>query len=98
VKRDRLKEVVLAEFFFDEFDGEAGSENRDVEVPKKERRGADVVFMTVGNEKGFHFVLVFSQVLNLGDDHIHAGHVLFRKHEARINNQDILVILEDHHV
>ena len=60
--------------------------------------GADVVFMTVGEDDALHLAAVLAQVGQIRDDVIDAQHVIFREHQAGIHHQDLTVIFVDHHI
>ena len=39
-----------------------------------------MVFMAMGQNNGFDFFFVFPEVAEIGDNQVHAGHVIIREH------------------
>ena len=78
--------------------GEAGSIHRDIELGQDEGKGAGMVFVTVGYENAPDLIPPFQQVADVRDDQVNAGHVLLWEEHTAIYCDDVLVVLQDHHV
>ena len=85
----------------------------DLQQPLRQRRGidrrtqplldevgerADVVFMAVRQDDAAHLLQAFHDVAGVGDDDVDAVHLARGKHEAGIDDQQILVRFQHEHV
>ncbi len=86
------------EFALDEAAGEAGRVDGGLHFAEQVGQGADVVFVSVGDEDGFDFILVFDQVAEIGDDDVDPQHVFFRKGHACIDYDNFVAVTEYSHV
>ena len=59
---------------------------------------ADVVLVGVGDEERAHLGAVLLEVADVGDDEVDAEHLLVREHEAAVDDDDVVAVLEDVHV
>ena len=59
---------------------------------------ADLVLMAVGQEYPAHPVDLVAQIGDIGNDQVNAEHVRFGKHQAAVDDDDILAVLEGGHV
>ena len=57
-----------------------------------------MVFVAVGDENGSDTVPVFPKVSEVRDGEIDPGHVLFREQNASVDDDDVVVELQHHHV
>ena len=57
-----------------------------------------MVFMSVGNKDAVNAVLFVRELTGIGDYKIDSKHFIVGEHQPRINNDDIVSILNDHHV
>ena len=57
-----------------------------------------MVFVAVGQEETEDLILALRQVGDVGQHQVNAQHFLFREHQAGVDDDDVLVILEGHHV
>ena len=57
-----------------------------------------MVFVSMGQNNRSEFFTVFPEVVEIGNDQVHAGHVVVGEHEARIHNHHMRTVLKDHHV
>ena len=98
-ERDVL-DVVLGELALDEADGELRrvDGNRDVEVHEQVRKRTGVVFVTVGDDDAAQLMLVLEDICVVGKDEVDAGLLIVREHEARIEQDHVVAILEHGHV
>ena len=98
VDRRVFEQTVLRQFVLHQAHREAAAVERNVQVGKHERQGADVVFVAVRQDDRFDFGAVFEQERDVGDDDIDAEQFLVGKHDARIDDDDRAVAAERHHV
>ena len=92
------EDAVVAELHLDEAMRQLGRVYGHVELRKDEWHGARVVLVAVGDEDGADLVLVLAQVGDVGDDEVHAGHVLFGEHNPGVDDDDVVAVLKGHHV
>ena len=97
---DRLVgELVLAELRADEPERELRAVNRHVrEVAQDVRQRADVILVRVRDEDPFDLVAALAEVLDVGDDEVDAEHLLVGEHEPGVDDQDVVALLDRHHV
>ena len=57
-----------------------------------------MVFVTMGNDNTAYFIFVFYQVTHIGNDQVNAEHVVVRKCQTGIDNDNVITILDDRHV
>jgi hypothetical protein len=57
-----------------------------------------VVFMAVGEEYAANLVAFFPEAGNIRNYQIDTEHMGFRKHESAVDNDDIIAMLEEHHI
>ncbi len=59
-----------------------------------------MVFVAMRNDDGANFgeAILFHQVMIIGNDEIDAQHVIFGEHDARIDDEDVILILKRRHV
>ena len=88
----------LSQLVPEEFDGHRRGINRRFDQVDHVRYRTDVVFMTVRDHDRANAVGVFGQVVEVGDDHLDARHVVLREEYAGVDDDDVLAHLEDHHV
>ncbi len=62
--------------------------------------GADMVFVTVGDQDGpdFGTPVALHEIVIVGDNEIDAEHVVLGEHDARVDDEDIVLILDHGHV
>ena len=53
-----------------------------------------MVFMAVGQDHGPNLVFVPQEIAEIRNDDIDAQHIVFRKHQPGIDDQDLFSILE----
>ena len=60
--------------------------------------GADMVLMPMGDDNAPNQIEMIHQVVEIRDDVIDPQHIIFREHDAGINNEDILAVFVKHHI
>ena len=68
------------------------------ELGEHVRQAADVVLVGVGDEEGLDLLAVLLEVGDVGDDEVDAEHLLVGEHEAAVDDDDLVAVLEDVHV
>ena len=102
-ERDQLDVVQaagLAQLGLDQAQRQRRGVDRCADVLDHVRQRADVVFVAVSDEDGTDFgeAILFHQVVVIGNDEIDAEHVIFGEHDAGIDDEDVVLILEGGHV
>jgi len=92
------QEPVLLELRLHQAQRQPGAVNGDVDLLERIRQAADVVFVAVRKEDAEYLFFRLHQVGDVRQDEVDAGHVLLRKHQAGIDDQDLVVPLEGPHV
>ena len=57
-----------------------------------------MVFVTVGDEEGLELVGVLLDITHVRNDEVDAEHFFFGKHEAAVDGDHVVAVLEDDHV
>ena len=92
--RTARSEGVFVELAFDVGESERGAVDGDVELGEDPGKAADVVFVAVGEDDGADVLLVLDEVGNVGDDDVDAEELGLGKHEAGIDDDDVVFIAE----
>ncbi len=90
----------LVELALDEAEGETAAEDRDspVEVAQQVGQRADVVLVAVRDHDPAHLVHVLEDVGVVGQDQVDPGMVFVGEHEAGVDDDEVLAVLDDRHV
>ena len=96
--RSSSSEVVLLELDADEAAGQRRAVDRRVDAAQDVGQAADVVLVAVGDEDGPQLVAVLLDVGDVRDDEVDAEHLLFGEHEAGVDDDHVVAVLEQHHV
>ena len=91
-------QFVLLQLFVDESQGQGRAVDRHVQLLQHEGQGADMVLVAVGQADGADLVAAFAQPGDIGDDVIDAEHVRLGKHQAAVDDDDVVAVLIGHHV
>ena len=93
-------DVVLGELALDDAKGElTGVDGHLVrEVLQQVRKGARVVLVAVGDDNAAQLVLVLQDIGVVGQDEVDARMVVVGKHEAGIDHDHVVSVLEHGHV
>ena len=57
-----------------------------------------MVFMSMGNKNAVNALLFVREIAGIGDNKIDSKHFIIGEHQPRINNDDIVAVLNDHHI
>ena len=89
----RRAQVVLLQLALDKADGQGGAVHRHVELFHQIGHGADVVLVAVGNHHAPDALPVLLHKGEIGDDAVHAGHVLIGEGQAAVHNDHVPLAL-----
>jgi hypothetical protein len=76
----------------------AGVDRHARELRQHVRQRADVVLVGVGDEERLDVGAALLEVRDVGDDEVDAEHLLVGEHEAAVDDDDLVAVLEDVHV
>ena len=93
-----LDEFVLAQLVLDETERQPAAVDRRIDFGKDVGQRADMVFVAVGQEEAEDFLLALRQVGHIRQHQVDAEHLLFGEHQAGIDDDDVFVVLQGHHV
>ena len=86
-------QVVLLQLALDKADGQGGAVHRHVELFHQIGHGADVVLVAVGNHHAPDALPVLLHKGEIGDDAVHAGHVLIGEGQAAVHDDHVALAL-----
>ena len=93
-----FEQAVLLELALHQGQGELGAVDGDVQLGEYPGQAADVVLVPVGQDDGANLVAVLGQVADIGDDDVDAQKLFFGKHQAGIDDDDVILPPEGHAV
>jgi len=86
---DVVFDAGVLQFMADESRGEArGVDDGDVDATDEKRNTTNVVFVTVGDEKGFDLAPIVLEIGVIGDDVIDAREIGFRETDASVHDDE----------
>jgi len=93
----------LRQFMFNQLgmrqrQGEGSAVDRHVNLFQQIGQAANVIFVAVRQDNGANTVAIGTHVTEVGNDNVHAEQFGVRKHDAAVNNNDVVVKLKRHHV
>ncbi len=92
------QDAVLFQLWLDQAQRQPRPVNRHVELFQNIWQSANVVFVTVAQKDAEHVLASIEQIRDVGEDKVDAQHVLVRKHQSRVDDEDLLLPLEGPHV
>ena len=92
------QDAVLLQLRLDQPQREPGPVDGDVELLEDKWKAADMVFMPVAEEDAEHVAAPVEQIRDVREDEVDAEHVLLGKHQARVDDEDLLLPFEGPHV
>ena len=97
---DHVVQAVLAELVVDERQGQFGSidRRRRIEFLHEIRNAADVVFVAVRQKDAADLILVLDKIGDVGEHEVDARHLLGRENDARVDDDDVVPVLDGGHV
>src|SRR5438552_1944072 len=57
-----------------------------------------MIFMSMGNKNAVNALLFIHEIAGIGDNKIDSKHFIVGEHQPAINNDDIVAVLNNHHV
>ena len=60
--------------------------------------GAGVILVTMGDNDPANLVSFLKKVVEIGDDIVDPEHVILGEHDAGVDDQDVVSVLDRHHV
>ena len=92
-------ELVLLDLVAEQAAGQrAGVHGHARELRQHVRQRADVVLVGVGDEERPHVLAALLEIGDVGDDEVDAEHLLVGEHEAAVDDDDVVAVLEHVHV
>ena len=98
VERHLALQPVLAQLGVDQRQGQPGAVHRHVDLLEQVGQRAHVVLVAVGEDDAQHAVLVLHDVGEVGQHQIDAEHLVVGEHEAGVDDENGVAVLQDHHV
>ena len=90
--------LMLGELGLDDAAGQARAVNRRVHLAQHIRQAADVILVSVGDEIAAQLLVVALEVGGIRDDQIHAQHVVVRKRQTAVDDDDVVAVFDHGHV
>ena len=92
-------ELVLLDLVAEQAAGEGRGVDRHArELGQDVRQGADVVLVGVGDQEGLDVGLALLEIGDVGDDEVDPEHLLVGEHQAAVDDDDVVAVLEHVHV
>ena len=92
-------ELVLLDLVAEQAAGQGrGVDGHARELRQDVRQRADVVLVGVRDQERLDLRLAFLEVGDVGDDEVDPEHLLVREHQAAVDHDDLVAVLEDVHV
>jgi hypothetical protein len=89
---------LLLELDIDQALCELGGIDGQVDLGQYVGQSADMVFMPVGDDDAAQLGFMFKQVADIGYEKVDAEHLILGEHHAGIDNDDVVAVLDGHHV
>ena len=90
--------LILLELVPDQPQRQTRPVERDVEARQHEGQGPRMVLVAVGDDDRQHLLTVRLQVGDVGDDVVDPRQLLVREHQAAVDHDDIVAVLDGVHV
>ncbi len=98
IQLDAAEQPVLLELALDQPQREARGIDRGVDALEQKRQPADVILVAVGEHDSAQLFAVLLHIAEVGDDQIHAGHLLIREGQTAIDDEHIAAALDHGHI
>ena len=92
------QKIVFAKFPLNDTHRKLSRIDRKIHLPQHIRKSADMVFMAVGDHKSLDFLTVFLQVGNVRDHQIDSKHVVLRKGQTAVHDNNTVFIFKGSNV
>ena len=97
-QRGGIQQARLFQALLYQSQGEARSVDRHVQVAKDVRQRPDMVLVTVGQHNRSDFRAILLQIRNVRNDKVDSQKLGFRKHHARVDDDEVVAEPQHHHV
>ena len=94
----RLQHAPLCQFVLNDAHGQPCGKNRHVDLLQHVGQRADVVLVTVGDHKSFYFIDVVFEIGRIRDHEVDAEHVVFRKRQTAVHDNDTVLTLKGSYI
>ncbi len=89
---------VLLQLHLDEASSEGGGVYRCLDICQQIGKAPYVVFVAVGDHDPSHLVAALPDIAHIGDHYVHPRHLGGGEHEASIDDEEVVTVLQHHHV
>ncbi|MPM90852.1 hypothetical protein SDC9_137975 [bioreactor metagenome] len=90
--------MCLFELVLNQRNRKSRSIDRNIELLECIGQRANVILMSMRDEKAFELVAVLTQVCHIRNDNVDAGHIVIRKAKPAVDNDDIAVVFKYGHI
>ena len=94
VKFCHLEQVVLAELVFDDAHRQTRPVHGDIDLFQNIGKGADMIFMAMGDDKCLHLIYFLFQIRGVRNDQIDPEHVVLRECKAAVHDHNAVPVLK----
>src|SRR5262249_38377915 len=98
VKLCVVQQLMFFEFVLHQCECEFGGIDWNVELGENPGKPADMVLMSVREDDGANRIAILQQIGNVGNNDIYAEKLGFRKHQARVDDDDVIAPTHGHAV
>ena len=91
-------QIVLGKFILNDAHRQLGGIDRHVDVPDDIRERADMILMTVGDNKALHFVDIVFQIGDVRNHQVDSEHVVLRKGQTAVHHNNTVFELKGSYV
>ena len=85
---------MLLQLVFNQSDGQLCRINRNIDFPQDIRQSTDMILVAMGNDKAFYLLNVVFQIGHIRDYQVDPQHVVLRKGQTTIHDNNTVFILE----
>ncbi len=89
---------MLIELLLDQLHRQLCRVDRHVQLLKYVRNGTDMIFMTVCDHKALDLAVVLLQIGHIRDDKVNSQHIILRKCESAVHDDDAVTVFESRDV
>ncbi len=92
------EKFVFFEAAFHQGECEVGAVDGDIELAEEKRNGADVIFMSVGQDEGTDVFAMLLQVGEIRRNNVHSKEFRVGEHHSRVDYDDVVTVADRHRV
>ena len=93
-----FRQIVFDQLRMRQRQREGSAVNRHINFFQQIGQAADVIFVAVRQQNGADAFAIRAHVTEVGNDNVHAEQFGIRKHDAAVDDNDVIVKLKRHHV